>query len=150
MWIHVYHIAPFDPKLPMRDCDARLRTVRLCHTTLLGLTHAEMVFTMTGTSDKARILLIRPWTAPLAPIRTALRDAGIEARISRVDIEPALNAALQRTRFDVVIYDPATPGITRETLDARMREHRRFAAVIVLELESVADMVRRALAERLN
>ena len=106
---------------------------------------------MVGVSDRVRILLIRPWTAPLADVRVALREAGIDAHIARVDIEPALNAALQRTAFDVVIYDPATLGITRDTLDARMREHRRFAAVVTFEsIEDLIPAVKRALVERLN
>lgn len=106
---------------------------------------------MPGTSNSAQILLIRAWTASLAPFRAALRTAGLDARIHRVDIEPALNAALQRTTFDVVIYDPETPGITRDMLDARTREHRCFAPVLIFEpLDTLVLCVMRALADRWN
>jgi DNA-binding NtrC family response regulator len=107
--------------------------------------------TMVLTSDKVRILVIRPWTEPLAPLRNALREAGIEARISRVDIEPALNAALDRSRFDVVVFDPTTRDISRELLDTCLRDHRHHAPVITFRtLEAAVGEIKHALAARLN
>ena len=106
---------------------------------------------MAAATNKVRILLIRPWTEPLAPLRAALRDAGVEARISRVDIEPALNAALARTRFDLVVLDPKTNHVTLDTVTACLRQNRRFAPIIVLEsVPAFVERVKHALAERLN
>jgi hypothetical protein len=101
---------------------------------------------------RVRILFIRPWTASLSPVREALRDAGIAAMITRVDIEPALNAALGRGgRFDVVIHDASTPGIPREVLDARLREHRRAIPVVPLQaLDDLVAAVRVVLRSQLN
>jgi hypothetical protein len=79
-----------------------------------------------------RILVIRAWTEPLVQFRAALRDAGVTVRITRVDIEPALNAALARSSYDAVVWDPAC-AITRDIVEARLREHGRTATIVVLE-----------------
>ena len=76
---------------------------------------------------------------------------GIEARIVRVDIEPALNAALDRGRFDVVVFDPRTPNLARMIIDARLREHRYSPPVVVFEsITDTVESIKRALAEHLN
>lgn len=94
--------------------------------------------------------MIRTWTE-LAPLRTALRNLGYAVHITAVDFEPALNAALARTAFDAVVYDPATPGITREMVDARAREHGRDVPVIELTSEdTLADQIVAALTRRMN
>jgi hypothetical protein len=102
--------------------------------------------------EPVQILLVRAWTEPLAPVRAALRDAGLVARIVRVDIEPALNAALERgSKLDVVVHDPKTRGITRDVIDARLRDHRRSLPVVTLDrLEDLADDIRAALAAQRN
>jgi DNA-binding NtrC family response regulator len=108
---------------------------------------------MSAEPNNARILLIRAWTEPFAPFRAALRAAGLHTRIARVDIEPALNAALGRSSYDVIVLDPTTPGITREIVEARMREHGRFIPIVVLAsgpLEAVADAIKHALDAKLN
>lgn len=107
---------------------------------------------MSASAEPIRILLVRAWTEPLAPLRAALRDAGIVAHIVRVDIEPALNAALERgSKFDVVVFDAAMRGLTREVLDARLRDHRRSIPVVTLDdLEGLAARVRVALAALRN
>lgn len=107
---------------------------------------------MSPSAELIRILLVRPWTRPLAPLRTALREAEIVARIVRVDIEPALNAALERgSKFDLVVFDPATRGITRDLIDARLRDHHRWIPVVTLEsIRDVADDIRVALAAQRN
>jgi hypothetical protein len=106
---------------------------------------------MMAAGDKIRILVVRAWTRPLAPLRAALCDAGIDAFITRVDIEPALDAALTRTSFDVIVFDPATPGITRDIVEARLCEHRCFTPVVALDNAStVIDRIKHALANRLN
>lgn len=99
----------------------------------------------------ARILLVRPWTAPIAELRAALRDAGIDAKIWRVDIEPALNAALERATYDVIVFDPTTPHITRATIEELVRDHQRLATIIVFDsMESVVEAIKHVLAARLN
>ena len=106
---------------------------------------------MAAWSEKVRILLIRPWTEPLAPLRAVLRDAGIPAQIFRVDIEPALNAALHRGGFDVVIFDPKMPGISREAVETRLREHRSSVPIITLdELDAIPSALEQVLAKRMN
>ena len=107
---------------------------------------------MSLSAEPIRILLVRAWTEPLAPLRAALRDAGLAARIVRIDIEPALNAALQRgSKFDVILFDPAMRGITREVIDARLRDHRRSIPVVRLEgIKDLADRIRAALAALRN
>lgn len=106
---------------------------------------------MTASSEKVRILLIRPWTEPLGPFRDALRDAGINASVVRVDIEPALNAVLSRIAFTIVVFDPVTPKLTREVVEERMREHRRTASIIAFDrFDVVVDAIRRALADLAN
>jgi CheY-like chemotaxis protein len=97
-----------------------------------------------------RILVVRTWTAVLA-LRGALRTFGDRVHLTVVDIEPALNAALARTTFDLVLYDPSTPAITRDTLAARLREHRRDIPVIeITTLESLECRISEALALRMN
>lgn len=97
-----------------------------------------------------RIVLIRPWTRPLAPVRQALRSAGMAARIVRVDFEPALNAALGRDRCDVVVLDEGTE-ITRTIALAHVREHGSMAPVISLgALDDLAAAIIRALATTVN
>jgi hypothetical protein len=106
---------------------------------------------MAAASEKVRILLIRPWTEPLGALRDALRAAQISARISRVDIEPALNAALSRTPFDLVVLDPQTRGITLELVEERMREHRRFVPIVMFDaIDATVVAIQRALRYRFN
>jgi hypothetical protein len=105
---------------------------------------------MVSPRQSVRILVIRAWTKPLGPLRALLRAAGIEARIWRVDIEPALNAELTRSNFDLILFDP-TGTISREVVEQRLREHRRVVPVV----ESTGDdsdavTIARALTWRLN
>lgn len=98
-----------------------------------------------------RVLLIRAWIHKLEPIRTTLRAAGMDPRFTRVDIEPALNAALTRGGFDIAIFDPRTPGLTRELVEARLKEHRRYLPIIVLgDLSTLAEHVGAAISARHN
>lgn len=106
---------------------------------------------MAQASEPVRILLIRSWTQPLAPLRAVLREHGITAHFFRVDIEPALNAALSRGGYHVIVYDPQTQGITRDTLDARLRDHKCSVAVIELgRHDDLPDAIARVLVARLN
>jgi hypothetical protein len=96
-----------------------------------------------------KILLIRSWIHPIAPLRAALHDSGIDPRFTRVDIEPALNAALARGGFDLAIFDPATPGLPRAVVDARLREQRFSLPVVELgDLIDLGERIHAALAAR--
>lgn len=97
-----------------------------------------------------KVLLVRPWIHPVAPLRDALRVAGFDPRFTRVDIEPALNAALVRGPHDVILFDPATPSVSRATIEARLRDHRIDVPVIEIDgtTTTVADQIRAALASR--
>jgi hypothetical protein len=97
-----------------------------------------------------KVLLVRPWVHPLAPLRDALRTAGFDPRFTRVDIEPALNAALARGAHDVILLDPNTPSLSRAIVEARLRDHRVDIAIVELDgdLRALCDRIRVALASR--
>lgn len=97
-----------------------------------------------------RVLLVRPWTHPLAPLRDALRVAGLDPRFTRVDIEPALNAALARDAHDLVLFDPTTPALSRSMIEARLRDHRVDIPIIEIDHDptAVGARIRAALASR--
>jgi hypothetical protein len=104
---------------------------------------------MVSPRKPVRILVIRPWTKPLGPLRAVLRAAGIEAQIWRVDIEPALNAELTRCSFDLILFDP-TGSISREVVEQRLREHRRVVPVVESAGDSDAPTLALALTWGLN
>src|SRR5687768_2055120 len=111
----------------------------------------QNVRAMDARGTTVRILLIRRWTESVAPIREALDAAGVAARITRVDIEPALNAALCRTEFDVVIFDPATENLSVEVIEARLREHRRISPIVTLNAaKPLAEALQHALRVLMN
>ena len=94
---------------------------------------------MPSPDSTVKVLLIRPWIHSLAPLRAAMRSAGYEARFTRIDIEPALQAALARGDFDLVIVDPATPGLSRSLIEGCLRDHR--SSIPMIELDGSADLV---------
>lgn len=97
------------------------------------------------------ILLVRPWTTGTERLRTSLRAAGLTCRITRVDFPAALYAALTWGAFDVVIYDPTTPGITSDVLTTALRE--RCPTTPVLDLarsDDVGAQVAALMAARRN
>jgi hypothetical protein len=102
---------------------------------------------MAATTSQVRILLIRPWIRPLAPIRAALRDAALDARILRVDLEPALNAALARGGFDIIVFDPLTKELPRPVVQARLTPDLE---PVVLANDGLAAQIAAALISRLN
>jgi len=97
-----------------------------------------------------KVLLVRPWVHPLAPLRDALRVGGFDPRFTRVDIEPALNAALQRGPHDVILLDTNTPSLSRALVEARLRDHRLDIPIVELDHDPLAlpDRIRNALAAR--
>ena len=88
----------------------------------------------------ARVLLVRPWVKGIDPLVASLRSAGIEPAITQIDREPALNAALARDRFDVVIFDPDPIGPSRATVEACLRANGRELPIVELDT-GVADAV---------
>lgn len=106
---------------------------------------------MEATNTTIWILLVRPWTEPLVPIRAALRDAGMVARISRVDIEPALEAALSRRQYDVIVFDPSSQELTIDVVEARARAHGHATPIVVMRsVDQLVPLVNEALLARLN
>jgi hypothetical protein len=106
---------------------------------------------MAEASHKVRILVIRPWTEPIGPLRAALAEAGLDVRIVRVDIEPALHAALDRQFFEVVLFDAHTPNITRAMLDEQLWARRQRPTVIVFEsITHAVSQIKRAIDLLLN
>lgn len=97
-----------------------------------------------------KILLVRPWVSPLAPLRDALRVGGFDPRFTRVDIEPALNAALVRGPHDLILFDATTPTLSRTIIEARLRDHRIDIPIVDLDHDpcALADRIRLALASR--
>lgn len=111
----------------------------------------QKLLAMRETKDAIRILLIRPWTEPLAPIRAALEEAGVTARFHRVDIEPALDAAIHRGGYTVIVFDPCTRGITREMIESRLKESRRTIPIVTLgDARTLADDIQQALRSHAN
>lgn len=76
------------------------------------------------------VLLIRAWIRSVEPVRAALQRVGLDVHISRVDLEPALHAALTRRAFDLILHDPDVPGLSRELVELRLREHRHAAPLV--------------------
>jgi len=76
-----------------------------------------------------RILWIRSWAQPTQALRDALADIGYRAILTRVDIEPAVHAAVMRRDFELAIVD-GDAGIARELVETWFREHRIYAPVI--------------------
>jgi predicted MPP superfamily phosphohydrolase len=97
------------------------------------------------------ILLIRAWIHELEPVRVALCDAGFDIEITRIDIEPALHAALTRRAFDLVIHDPSVTSLSRELIEARLRGHRHATPVVTWRgLDGIGEAVLRAFAHLRN
>lgn len=88
-------------------------------------------------THKLNILFVRTWTLDSARIRSSLRAHGLSALITRIDFPAALHAALLRTTFDLVIYDPTTNSISHDVLASCLREHDQNAPVIILEDDDV-------------
>jgi DNA-binding NtrC family response regulator len=102
-------------------------------------------------SSPLHVLLIRAWIHKLEPVRAALRDAGFLVEVTRIDIEPALHAALTRRAFDLVIHDPEVTGLPRPLVEARLREHRHATPVVTLRaLAALGEAVLHAFAHLRN
>jgi DNA-binding response OmpR family regulator len=95
------------------------------------------------------VLLIQLWIHEVEPFATALATAGVAANIKRVDIEPAVNAALGRRSYDLVIFDTRTPGLSLEMVQTCMRTHGiRVPLVVVDGRDLLDDVLTSALRQR--
>ncbi|HTL36597.1 MAG TPA: hypothetical protein VL326_25865 [Kofleriaceae bacterium] len=98
-----------------------------------------------------RILVIQRWTTDLDPLEQALHDAGLDAAITRIDFIAALDAALAHERFDLLVYDPSTPEVSRAALEDSLRHHGGQLRVAVLEdVRMIGEQVASLLALRRN
>lgn len=101
-------------------------------------------------SDRRRIevLLIQFWINDPDGVAAALSAAGVDATIKRVDIEPALHAALGRRSYDMVIFDPKTPGLSDDIVHGCMRAHGCKATFVALGHETPLEAAIREALER--
>ena len=92
-----------------------------------------------------RVLFVKSWVDDLAPALSALREAGFEVTHERVDIAPALWAALERTRWDVIVCDWKTPQLTISAVNKILSQGKHKPPVVVLDrVETLGRDVRRA------
>lgn len=95
--------------------------------------------------------MIQLWTIDSTPIEQSLRAAGIHASIVRVDFGAALDATLAHQSFDVAIYDPATPGLSRRIVEDCIGRSGRDLPIVMLEdAAMVGAQVSRVLAASRN
>jgi hypothetical protein len=98
---------------------------------------------------KVQILVVQFWIRDVAPIRAALTAAGMDVAITRVDIEPALYAALTWDRYDLVLYDSETTTISRAAVEEALRATRRDLPLVVIDqLDTLGERARLALLAR--
>jgi hypothetical protein len=101
---------------------------------------------MAELAAKVSVLVVQMWVHDLKEIRAALQEAGLTATITRVDLEPALGAALEWGDFDVVIYDARTTAISREALIDCLRVRGRNTPIVDLgDVATLGTRVRGAL-----
>lgn len=101
---------------------------------------------MAEAAAKIRVLVVQYWIRDLQPIRDALHTAQLDVELTRVDIEPALHAALSWARYDIVLYDPATITVSHEVVKECLHANRHYVPLIVIEdIARLGDQVRGAL-----
>ena len=97
------------------------------------------------------ILIVQAWTIDVTPCAEALRAAGIDAALTRVDFRAALEAALAHQRFDLVIVDPSTTDLPRGVVEECLaRAGREIKIIPLAEPARLAEHVVDALAARRN
>jgi hypothetical protein len=101
-------------------------------------------------SAELNILLVRPWTKDTERLRTSIRAAGLSPQISRVDFPAAMYAALSWGTFDVVVYDPETPAITRDMLVNAIRERNLSLPIITTDDGDVGRLLAMQLSSLRN
>lgn len=101
-------------------------------TDLTGLFDARCSQRMHG-SLKMRVLVVQFWVHDSRPVRDALAAADIDADLVRVDIEPAVNAALSWGRYAAILYDPATTTVSLAAVEQCMRANQCAAPLVVAD-----------------
>lgn len=84
-------------------------------------------------SLKMRVLVVQFWVHDSRPVRDALAAADIDADLVRVDIEPAVNAALSWGRYAAILYDPATTTVSLAAVEQCMRANQCAAPLVVAD-----------------
>jgi len=97
--------------------------------------------------DRARLLLICSWVHRSAEIHRALEQVGIYASLVRVDVEPALRAALVRGGYAAVVFVSDTPGLQRDLVETHILLHALDTPLVVVECISAIGS---ALVQRLR
>ena len=91
-----------------------------------------------------RVLFVKSWVDDLGPALAALRDAGLDVTHERVDIAPALWAALERARWDVIVCCWKTPQLTISAVNKIISQCKHKPPVVVLDrLETLGRDVRK-------
>jgi len=128
--------------------------VLCCHCALLTQTlpsGSGKLSSVAAATFSLHILLIQSWTSDVRAFEETLRAAGIEAAITRVDFRAALEAALARQRFDLVVLDPSTSDLPRVAIEECLQRAGHEVSIILLEdMATLGERVLRALAPRLN
>jgi hypothetical protein len=102
-------------------------------------------------AQPVRILLIQSWVVATHGIRMQLVAGGFLPKITRVDFEAALVAALWRGNIDLVLSCSSTPSLPPDVVEIRMNEYGvRAPLVEVGDLETLATRARRAMAALRN
>lgn len=74
-------------------------------------------------ASRLRLLLIASWHHATSELHASLRTHGLEARVARVDTEPALRAALGRGRYHAAVYVRGLPGLGIDLVQAALLLH---------------------------
>lgn len=97
------------------------------------------------------ILLVRRWTQDTVRLRSSLRAYGLTARITRIDFAAALHAALMRTTFDMVLFDPLTTAISHDVLASSLREHDQAPPIVIMsDDDDIGALVAARMQQRRN
>lgn len=91
-----------------------------------------------------RILVIASWEVPTAELRASLERADLHAKMTRVDIEPALHAALQRGPFEVALYVRPLSGLPLAMIEPVLAD-KKLRLVVVDRGEDVGTALVRCL-----
>jgi len=140
IFFHHYHNAYAPLRIFPWTCACDFVTSCARDTVAVPARHMHRVPTVSTPPRPLRILWVHSWVQPTQGVRDALSDAGYRAILTRVDIEPALQAAITRRDFELAIVD-GSAGIARALVEARFREHHIFAPVI--DHDAPATLVRR-------
>ncbi len=97
-------------------------------------------------SDSLRVIIVKSWVDDIDVVVARLHSAGYAVEYERVDLEPALWAALDRGPWHVVICDWKTPQLTIASVGRILRDHGTQVPIVVLDrIETLALDVHTAL-----